>query len=391
MKIVFVTFHNWVTKRHGGFHAFADYCSRNNVETVFFSFSRPYYSYFIQDERKNRQSLRQLSKGVRYGLGTNSIVNVTWPTLSIPYPYRKLLPNKVSWWFEIHSLYSFSSFADKWLNNTDCFVIESNESVLLVDRIKKKYPNSVIVYRPSDPLVGLRSRYLDIPEIKMLKKADLSILVNRDAVELYKKRIPDFESSCKYTIISNGISLSDYQISYFRPDLLKGEKTAVYIGVAPIEWQLMIDAAIAIDDVDIYIVMPVEIPEEHKEKVNSVKNLHYIPGVLSSEVPSWVTNCNVCITPMETGFEQRRANINLTAKDLKAMAAHKPIVAYSVNSSLINYGISVTYTYKDFIDQLEKALNEGRRDYSIDFRLYDWNYLCKSFLNEIRELCQQKR
>lgn len=42
-KITFITYHNWETKRHGGFHAFAEYTCRLGIETMFFSFSRPYY------------------------------------------------------------------------------------------------------------------------------------------------------------------------------------------------------------------------------------------------------------------------------------------------------------------------------------------------------------
>lgn len=35
MKITFVTFHNWKTKRQGGFHKFAERCSLEGHEVVF--------------------------------------------------------------------------------------------------------------------------------------------------------------------------------------------------------------------------------------------------------------------------------------------------------------------------------------------------------------------
>lgn len=34
-KITFITYHNWKTKRHGGFHQFAEYTCKQGIETVF--------------------------------------------------------------------------------------------------------------------------------------------------------------------------------------------------------------------------------------------------------------------------------------------------------------------------------------------------------------------
>ena len=90
MKIVYVTYHNWVTKRHGGFHQFADYSSRHGIETVFFSFSRPYYIYFKHDERENKEVLRKLTRGVEYNVDSeHKLINITWPTFAIPGFFRK--------------------------------------------------------------------------------------------------------------------------------------------------------------------------------------------------------------------------------------------------------------------------------------------------------------
>ena len=45
-QIVFITTHNWQTKRLGGFHKFAEATAAKGMETIFFSFPRPYYGYY---------------------------------------------------------------------------------------------------------------------------------------------------------------------------------------------------------------------------------------------------------------------------------------------------------------------------------------------------------
>ena len=83
-KITFITYHNWETKRHGGFHAFAEYTCRLGIETMFFSFSRPYYIRWKKNERLNWKVLKFLKKGCCYDIGGFQLWNFTWPTLALP-------------------------------------------------------------------------------------------------------------------------------------------------------------------------------------------------------------------------------------------------------------------------------------------------------------------
>lgn len=133
-KICFVTYHNWETKRHGGFHQFAQAAAQNGIETVFFSFSRPYYIRWKHEERLNKEVLDNLSIGVDYKIGKGIIHNVTWPTLALPGVLRKFFPYKINEWLLTHSLTPFSSFKKKWLSDTECFVFESCEAVLLAGK-----------------------------------------------------------------------------------------------------------------------------------------------------------------------------------------------------------------------------------------------------------------
>ena len=61
-KITFITTHNWDTKRQGGFHKFAEATAAAGIETVFFSFPRPYYGLFMKREQLNPQIIKLLKQ-----------------------------------------------------------------------------------------------------------------------------------------------------------------------------------------------------------------------------------------------------------------------------------------------------------------------------------------
>lgn len=389
MKIVFITYHNWRTKRHGGFHALAEHACRAGHEVVFFSFSRPYYSYIMKDERLNGDVMRSLVKGERNKVGDNELVNVTWPTFSLKGRIRRFTPNWLNNWLNIHSLTPFKRFSEKWLRGTECFVIESNESVLLYGLLKKYHPNAKITYRPSDPIVDYKPKAypkLMFNELDLVKKADMTFLVNEEGANLYRKYIDDFDTSCNHIILPNGIYIEDFKKKYPRPDRMKEGKVVLYVGVEPIEWELVIKTADSINNVWFYVIMPQELEQSVKEELKFHKNIVFIPGILPNEVASWITNCDVIMTPMTTGFHNRRQSFHISAKNLKPIASKKPIITYCNKPCLADYGITTTYDYDSFISEIRKGLTEGTRDYNIDLEFYDWNVIGDLFLKTIASL-----
>ena len=62
-KITFITTHNWDTKRQGGFHKFAEATAQAGIDTVFFSFPRPYYGLLMKREQLNPKVIKLLKKG----------------------------------------------------------------------------------------------------------------------------------------------------------------------------------------------------------------------------------------------------------------------------------------------------------------------------------------
>ena len=389
-KITFITTHNWDTKRQGGFHKFAEATANAGIETVFFSFPRPYYGLFMNREQLNKGVITMLKKSKHYDFNGHDILNVTFPTLRLPDSAGRFLPSGFMNFMLTHSFRSFKHFCKKFLSGTDCFVFESCEGVAYIDKLKKIFPSAKMIYRPSDPMV-----YASIPdrvkklEQHMLYSADLNILVNNEGLEAYKKSFSDFDNHVNYTVLSNGIDIDSYTKSYSTPELLKKPNTILYVGAWEVEWPLLFKAASENPDFNYIVVCPNYPSQEIQTKVESTPNLFYVPGIKPAEVPAWITNCSVVMVPYVTNFYKDRP-LGITAKYYQAMAAHKPIVAYCDTPKLTEAGAVVTYTYDDFITAVRNAVKTGTKDYSFDLQDRRWETITQKFL-ELVEKTEQKR
>lgn len=389
-KITFITTHNWDTKRQGGFHKFAEATAAAGIETVFFSFPRPYYGLLMKREQLNKTVINTLKKGIHYNFESHEILNVTFPTLRLPDSAGRFLPAGFMNFMLTHSFRSFRHFCKKFLSGTDCFVFESCEGVAYIDKLRKLFPAAKMIYRPSDPMV-----YASIPErVKkleqhMLYSADLNILVNNEGLEAYKKSIPDFESRVNYTVLSNGIDINSYKKSYPVTELLQKPNTILYVGAWEVEWPLLFKAAEENPDFNYIVVCPNYPPQEVQNKVTQTANLFYVPGIKPAEVPAWITNCSVVMVPYVTDFYKDRP-LGITAKYYQAMAARKPIVAYCDTPKLSEAGAVVTYTYDDFISAVRQAVKTGPKDYNFDLKNREWENITNQFI-ELVEKTEQKR
>ncbi len=386
MKITFVTYHNWETKRIGGFHKFAEGCTKAGHEVVFFSFERPYYIYFKKDERLNKKVLCELSKGKRYevsdGKSSGSILNCTWPTLRIPMPIAKIFPESVVESSAEKSLMPFKKFQQSFLEGTDVFVLES-VGVPIFDLLKEHNPTAKFVYRPSDPIMvdGVSEREKE-QEAYVLKKCDLTLLVNQAGLDLYRSKMSDFDENVRYKILSNGVDTDKFKEQYPVPAQFEKGNIALYVGALAPEWKLTLKIAEACPDINFVIVCPVECPQEIKE--HSPSNLFFIPGIYPSEVPAWITNCDVFIVPYPTGMYKIRP-WGITAKYYQAMTAKKPIVVYDDTDELKQYGISVNHDYESFINNIKKAF-ENKHDVQYELGDKDWSSINNVFINELENL-----
>lgn len=387
-KITYITSHHWDTKRQGGFHKFAEYTASLGIETVFFSFPRPYYGYFMNREQLNKPLLKMLNKGKFYELeNSKSLLNVTFSTLRLPDGITKFFPDFIANFLLTHAFRSFKKFARKYFSDTDCFVFESCEGVALLPKIKKLFSEATIIYRPSDPMVyGSVPERVKKLEQQMLYNADLNLIVNEEGLKTYRENIPDFEDKVKYQVLSNGVDISSYEKTYDCPEILNKQNTILYVGAWEVEWKLLFEAAEKLSDCNFVIVCPNYPGDAIQKKIKEYKNIFYVPGISPKEVPAWITNCSVVIVPYVTDFYKDRP-LGITAKYYQAMAAKKPIVAYCDTPKLKEAGVPVTYTFDDFITEVKKAAEKKECVYDFDLSNRKWENITSRFL-ELIEKCK---
>lgn len=388
MKITFVTYHNWETKRQGGFHKFAEAAAMAGHEVVFFSYPRPYYIRFKHNERLNGKVLRLLKKGTRYNIGSDvSLINCTWPTLEVPGPLRRFLPKKMVKFFSDVSFVPFNFFCKKFIKDTDCFVLES-VGLSLYDKLKKYFPNAKFVYRPSDPVMlpTASPKAIEL-EKHFLLNCDKALIVNKQGVELYRKNIPDFDKKVNYEIISNGVDSKAYKLKYDCPKELMIPNTALYMGALPPNMEVVFYAAERLKDVNFVIVCPEPLLEKDDVKIKTMNNITYVPGVLPKEVPAWVTNADLIMVPKPEGV-YRYKPWGILAKYYQAMVAGKPVVAYHDTEELLECGISVAYTKEDFVDAIREHIHNGTIDYKFESDSMDWSVKAERFLSAVNAICK---
>lgn len=385
-KITFLTGHSWKSKRLGGFHKFAEAACAQGAETVFFSFPRPYYGLLMHQELFNAKAIRELQKGVSYTVEGSTLHNVTFATLKLPNVCRRFLTDGMMNALERFSFTPFSRFARRWLDGTDVFVFESADGIIFIDRLKKRYPQAKFVYRPSDPLMydGALSRY-ERNERHIMEEADLSIVVNEEGLALYRRKIPGFDARIPHVLLSNGVDIEPYTKEYPAPELLRGRTTLLYVGAWAVEWPLLCRAADECPDCDFVVVCPNYPDAGTLQEAESHGNLHYVPGIPPEEVPAWITNCTAVMVPYVTGFYKNRP-LGITAKYYQAMAARKPIVAYCDTPRLEDAGVSVTYTYEEFIAAAKRAVQQKECSYAFDLAGRDWGKITRKFMELLEDL-----
>lgn len=389
MRITFITWHNWESKRLGGYHKFAEAAARAGHEVVFFSYPRPYYILFKHNERLNAKVLHLLRKGTEYDLGNgSSLMNCTWPTLDVPGPLRRLLPKRIVKALSSVSFMPFKEFCKHFLKETDCFVLES-VGLSLFDKLKAEYPLAKFVYRPSDPvMISTASQEAVNQEKHLLLNCDIALIVNKQGVNLYRRNIPNFDEIVRYEIISNGVDSSAYKLHYDCPTELNKNNTALYMGALPPNMDVVFYVAERLQDINFILVCPEPPSENNRIKLSSFKNITYIPGVAPKDVPSWVTNANLIIVP----YPDNRYKLKpwgVTAKYYQAMVAGKPIVAYHDTEELKDYGISVVYTKDDFVSAIREHINDGAIDYDFDGDSMDWSVKTGRFLSVVESICKK--
>lgn len=379
--ITFLTAHDWKTNRQGGFHKFAEFCTGKGDSVRFISYPRSIFLTLGKSEYRSIYRFLTLFQGKKC-LATSAggeLCNYYAVTMSFPRRLERYFPGSLFNFFDrlILNRYRIGCV----LKKSDIIVLESTPSVLLFPWIKKIARNAKIVYRPSDPmLISPEQSRLHGAERIVLENSDLNVLVNEEGLRTYNVKCVNLISET--VVISNGVSAGPYKMIHKRPSYMPDNALVVsYVGARPIDWGAIIYAARLID-AHFLIVTPHPIKRNIKKQIKLLRNITYIPGVTPGEVPSIVTNSSVIIVPNPVDM-YKTCTWGVTAKYYQAMAANKPIVAFHDNINLSRYGITVTYSYRDFADGITRALKSHFQNYELNLEELEWDRICARFYDQI--------
>lgn len=381
-KIVFISGHDYIAKRQGGFHVFAEKLS-NFYDLTFFTYPR---SFFIKIRRNSPIEYNNISYRGDRDIRCGKVRNVSRLFWIPPVSLLRYLPQFVVEWFYRLSFPSFAEFCDKYFDGVDFFMLESDSSVILFNYLKKKYPDAKFLYRPSDPmLMSSNLNFFHKYEKDYIRRCDFIFPVNQDGVDLYKEKINDFPDD-RYEIVSNGIEIEAYGKKYPRP-LEYGDlkNIASYIGARPAEWDLIVYSAAKLPEVNFFIICPENPTEKFKAALLKFDNIHYIQGISPSQVPQFVTNADMIIVPNPTCM-YKSFPWGVTAKYYQAMYSKKPIVSYHDNEKVEQLGIPVAFTYDEFAEMVNENIKKGETSYNIDLVSKDWNKLAQKIITIIESL-----
>lgn len=389
---LFISWHNWKTKRQGGFHHFATAFCENDYNVGFVSFPRPWYGLILRRERINARVILRLLKGIYYEIAGRKLWNFTCPTLAIPNPIiRNIFHRDIS----IFDTITFPDLVKRCrnkLSNVNVIIYESCLGVLLFESFRRAFPEAIHVYRPSDPLVAEQKYGKQVREAeeKMLGRADLVLLVNEEGKKLYQNNFPHVHlSESRVMIVPNGVDLAAFYKKYDRPVEYPDKPIALYLGTMNPEWECLFKAAKALPEVCFCIICP-ESPPRQVLKEIEMYNCVYIPGIKPEKVPQYVTNCDI----MTIAYPRDMWKYwpwGLQAKFMQGMAANKVIIGRNMDPNLRKYGIVVADSDEEFICRIQEALRDNITHYNFDLRNRDWQKLKQLFFERIQTKIDQKQ
>ena len=313
-KALIMTYHVLNSIKRGGFHSFIEFLLEDGYNVDVYTGQMNISWLYHKDDRANVKNFFRLWWGRKTLVGEKKVREFSIPML-IPRRVAKLLGLKTSkeYWPK------WKRIAKRLENNYDLILVESVACQYASD-IKTRYPNTKIVYRPSDVLTS----YSEISnakelEIEMIRSASVSICVDPMQIEYYKTIVG---SSIELSILPNPIVSNDdcFFASRFVP-CFHERKTIVYMGVSFFDNEMIEYAAKKLPDMLFYIIGPLGF--------SSHDNIVYTGRITKQEYELFFESADVAINPIISNsfITTNNYKYGYTGKILGYMKYLLPIVA----------------------------------------------------------------
>lgn len=380
-NVLMLTYHFWQSNRKGGFHYFAEAFLKMgyNVDFVLFPYSLFRVFTHRNKDRFNLRKLFELIKGEKYQCGSAVLKNFGFPVLVFPPKWDKFGCNYLT----LVSLYvSFFIILLRLRRRYEFIVIESTLAIVLVDILKRLYPNAKVVYRQSDPIhLVHNSNYFINFEKNIVHKSDLTLFVNKKRRDYTLKGFPCSLINDKIKILPNGIDLKSFRMTYEKPALYNDYAVnALYIGAFPINWEVIFCAADKLPHIHFVIIIPSNINKRIKEKINDFSNLTFINGISPQQVPTFIRYSSIGIVPY-AAKEKIVELMGVHSKIYQFMYFNKPIVTYNICLEIEQRGIFQSFSEDEFISNVEIASTLKDIKYNFNFEKIDWENISNQFVS----------
>lgn len=379
--------HVWEANRQSGLHKLAElYCLRG-LDVDLATFGVPIADVLRPWIWNEKVSGFTLVRGKRYLVHGCRLYNFTSPSLTVPGPMQRLLPESLIGALELTTIPPLLRRIQRLGRAYNFIAFDSSVSIRWYEQLRRVFPSAKIVYRPSDPLHFRKTDgRIQRAERLLLKEADTVLFVNEQRVALCARAYPELDlSGPQYHIVPNGVDVEPFTRQWPRPAEYRDRPVAAYLGVSWVWWDMVFHCARELPEVDFCIVSPTRPSRDDQRELRNYENVIYIPGVPPEDVPRYLTNCDVCMVPYINN--PMLETVGMHAKLLQAMAARRPIVASHLSRDFEQYGVAVSNDPNEFIAKLREALKTGTRDYDFDLQARSWTRVQDAFARAMRLNC----
>lgn len=313
-KALVLTYHVKNCSRVGGFHRFIDFLCQDSYDVDWVTLTVSVSWLFKKNDRENAKNFFDLWRGIdfeRFGSHVRHFGPPIWVPAKIARMF-KLELGKYYWpkWGKIRK---------KLLDHYDVILVEGIACQYAED-LKRDFPNSRLLYRPSDIL----RMFSDVPdpdglEKKMIGVADATLCVDETGLNYYKRIAGQ---NARIDILRNPITTEkDIQTAREFKPVIENKKTVVYVGVSYFDVSL-VEYAASLNKEALFIMIGPLNGKTHD-------NIVYTGALSESEYSEQLKKASVGISPLnpEMIHKEKGIAVGYTRKIINYMKYLMPVVA----------------------------------------------------------------
>jgi len=352
------------SKRKAGFHWIALSLSKK-YEVTFITAPIRYSTLISKDHRTSYFKFSEINKPIKVG----TITSYVYMTLANPISSKHKF---IAPFFNLFVIF-YGSITPKNLknifSNADVIIFESNDALLLFDKISRINPVAKKIYRVSDDLKTINaSKVVQNYEAKISSKFDL---ISVPSEYIYHK----FDHLPQTKLLNHGIHKKLFSKIYRIPkEYVQFEINILFVGTSHFDHNFLSVASSLFPNWGFHIIGPIE-------KINKEKNIRYYGELPFNETIPYIQHADI-------GLQTRKSDIGLASlsdslKVLQYTYCRLPIIApKEVNSSRINFFYYIPGDRDSIQIALTEAINFDRTKIDVS-KINSWDEVAELIINEV--------